>query len=311
MASDATITPETLGQPSMAFASADPASYSGIYAFGASLVDAGNIYRLSLGLVPASPPYSSGRFSNGPVWVQDLAAGLGLPPLGPSVSGGTDFAFGGAETGTTPVHTANLIDLPFQLTQFNQSVPNPNPNALYVVSAGSDDLLDMISAGPRQPSVLLANIASAVGNESQFISGLAARGAKNVLVLNVPDLGKTPRFIQAGIPLANLASAASAAYDTDLSNSLGPLASSEGLNLKILDAYTLLNQAIASPQSFGFIDVRDPVWTGNFYNPFSGTLLAATPQAQNQFLFWDSLHPTAQGHALLAAAAFNLLNTTA
>ena len=51
------------------------------------------------GAEPASP-YVDGEFSNGPVWVQDLAARLGLPALTPSLAGGTDYAFGGATTGS-------------------------------------------------------------------------------------------------------------------------------------------------------------------------------------------------------------------
>ncbi len=46
--------------------------------------------------------------------------------------------------------------------------------------------------------------------------------------------------------------------------------------------------------------MTDPVWTGNLTNSDSGTL-RATGAAQNQFLFFDSLHPTAQAHALLAS----------
>jgi hypothetical protein len=47
-------------------------------------------------------PLAAHVFSNGPVWVQDLSVDLGLGTLSPSLAGGTDFAFGGAETGNTP-----------------------------------------------------------------------------------------------------------------------------------------------------------------------------------------------------------------
>ena len=85
-------------------------SYSAIYAFGDSLSDAGNlsITTSAAGATePVSPPYykqqygsiSGNVFSNGPTWVQDLSIALGLGTLAPSLAGGTDFAYGGAETG--------------------------------------------------------------------------------------------------------------------------------------------------------------------------------------------------------------------
>src|SRR5262245_4760808 len=40
--------------------------------FGDSLSDDGNLYSLLLHLVPKSPPYFEGRFSNGPTWAEHL-----------------------------------------------------------------------------------------------------------------------------------------------------------------------------------------------------------------------------------------------
>ena len=76
-----------------------------IYAFGDSLTDVGNIYAASGGTVPGAP-YVNGQFTNGSVWVQDLASGLGLGPLTPSLVGGTDYAYGTGETGVTPFNTS-------------------------------------------------------------------------------------------------------------------------------------------------------------------------------------------------------------
>ncbi len=70
--------------------------YTAIYSFGDSLSDVGNVY-LATGQ-PASP-YVNGQYSNGPVWVQDLATKMGLPALTPSSVGGNDYAWGGATTG--------------------------------------------------------------------------------------------------------------------------------------------------------------------------------------------------------------------
>ena len=101
-------------------------AYDAIYAFGDSLSDTGNIFAATGGAEPAAP-YANGQFSNGAVWVQDLAAGLGVAPLKPSLLGGTDYAYGGAQTGQTPFHTANSTDLTGasgQVSQFEAAHAN-------------------------------------------------------------------------------------------------------------------------------------------------------------------------------------------
>ena len=48
-----------------------------IYAFGDSLTDTGNITSSTLRHLPLSPPYAPGRFSNGPLWIDRVAAAYG------------------------------------------------------------------------------------------------------------------------------------------------------------------------------------------------------------------------------------------
>ncbi|HET6184316.1 MAG TPA: SGNH/GDSL hydrolase family protein [Acetobacteraceae bacterium] len=104
--------------------------FSAVYAFGDSLTDAGNVSLATLGTVPVSPPYVSGHFTNGPVWAQDGAQDLGMPAPQPSLAGGTDFAYGGAQTGSTPAHTANPTDLVGQYAQFLLQDPRPQPDTV-------------------------------------------------------------------------------------------------------------------------------------------------------------------------------------
>lgn len=286
-------------------APATAAPYSAIYAFGDSLSDAGNDYAASLHLLP-SAPYVDGHFTNGAVWVQDLAYLLGLPGPGPSLTGGTDFAFGGAETGATPSHALSPIDLPVQLASFAAEVPHPQPNALYTLWIGANDLLDAVSADATDPATARADVAQAVANERAFVAALAADGARNFLVLDAPDLGKTPTEIAAGPAAASNASALSALFNSELGTALQAQAAASGLDLHIVDTYGLIDQATADPAAFGLTNVTQPVWTGSYTDPRSG-VLNATGAAQNQYLFWDSLHPTAQVHAILANVAYNTL----
>ncbi|HEY7576543.1 MAG TPA: SGNH/GDSL hydrolase family protein [Acetobacteraceae bacterium] len=276
------------------------ARYPAIYAFGDSSTDTGNVSLATLGMIPVSPPYADRSFSNGPVWVQDLAHDLGIPALNPSLAGGTDFAYGAAETGQTPVHTLNPTDLTSQYAQFLTQAPSPQPGALYAVWIGSNDVLGIANNSSLTPAQQQADVASAVNNEVAVIGGLAAHGAQNMVVLNVPDLGKTPYEQARGAAAAGTASSLAALYDADLSNALKPLEASGALRVDLVDTFSLLNKVEADPAAYGFTNVSDPVWTGNLTSASSGTLRAAG-SVQNQFLYFDSLHPTAQAHAMLAA----------
>jgi phospholipase/lecithinase/hemolysin len=273
--------------------------YGAVYAFGDSLSDAGNVSLATLGMVPVSPIYSDGRFSNGDVWVQDLARDLGLPPVKASLAGGTDFAYGGAHTGATSVHAENPTDLHAQLGQFVAAVPSPQPNALYTVWIGANDVLDIANDATLTPAQQQAQVTAAVHNEADFIAGLAAHGAKDVVVLNVPDLAKTP-YEMARPASGDAAAALAAQYNSELGASLQQLAAGGTLNVDLIDTFSLLDGVAANPAAYGFTNVTDPVWTGNLTDAHSGTL-HATGAAQGGYLYYDNLHPTATTHALLAS----------
>jgi phospholipase/lecithinase/hemolysin len=281
-------------------------SIDAIYSFGDSLSDAGNIYALTNGTIPSSP-YSQGRFTNGNVWVQDLSVALGLNPVSASLTGGTDFAYGDASTGSTPVHAGTFIDLTGaagQLTQFHAANPVADPNALYTIWIGSNDVSDILKSGT--PATDATDVAASIANIDSAIATLAGYGAKNFLVLTVPDLGKTPTAIGGGRAAQTAASSLAAAFDLTLVNgnataglpSLGNLAGAAGINLSVLDTYSLIDSVVANPNAFGFTDVTDACVTGSV-NYIGGTA-CANP---SQYLFWDELHPTAGGHALVGDAA--------
>ncbi len=282
-------------------------SFDAIYAFGDSLSDVGNVYAATGGAEPGAP-YVNGQFSNGPVWIQDLAAGLGLAPLTPSLLGGTDYAYGAAETGPTAFNTSNpLTDLTGpggQLTQFQATHPTADPNALYTIWIGSDDIVDILAGAA--PSQYAADIGIAVNNVDTAIGTLAAEGAKNFLIATVPDLGVTPEARAGGPAVQAAASPLAAGFDSGLVNSATMLASLDSLNLSILNTYSLVDAIVANPSFYGFTNVTTPCLTGAV-NYSGGTVCAATTAAQNQYLFWDMLHPTAAGHAIIADAALAVL----
>ncbi len=286
-----------------------PGGFSTVYSFGDSLSDAGNISLASLGTLPVGNGiYSGGRFTNGNVWVQDIAQNLGLAAPKPSLAGGTDYANGGAETGPTAVHTVNPSDLPSQVGQFVASVPNPSPTALYTVWAGSNDVLDIANSS-QTPAEQQATVQQAVNNEVGSIDGLIAHGAKDLVVMSVPDLGVTP--YEKARPASDATSSALAqSYNNELGAALQAVMASGAASIDYVNTYAMLDAAVASPATYGFTNVTQPVWNGNLTSSSSGTL-AATGTAQSGYLFFDDLHPTATGHSWLAAGVTQSLTGTA
>ena len=296
--------------------------YSTIYAFGDSLSDAGNVSvasQLSTS-ISVSPPYfhanysipfpaSAAVFSNGPTWVQDLSITLNLGTLAPSLLGGNDFAYGGAQTGPTPQNASNPLnflnplDLPAQLTEFQTKVSHPSAAALYTLSIGGNDVINILSDPALTPAQQSTDITAAITNTVSFLHALAQGGARHVLVMNVTDLGLVP--VESG--KAVLASSLSIQYDSQLATALATEAASDALDLHILDARTLLDAVVANPAGNGLTNVTTPVWSGNFTSASSGTLAATGLAAQDQFLFWDKIHPTETGQKILASNAAALV----
>jgi phospholipase/lecithinase/hemolysin len=283
---------------------AHAAQFSAEYVFGDSLSDVGNVSLFTHGGEPASP-YVGGQFTNGPVWAQDLAGRLGLPALTPSLAGGTDYAFGGATTGSPSTNNSEVPDLEQQVGAYLSSSQNTpsNPNALYTFSIGANDLFAILGGqtGGLTPAQAAGAAAQVVANEA---AALAAAGAKNLVLFDVPDLGLTPEITALGPDASLAASRLTLFFDQSVLIDLAPIEAATGLTVYDLNAYALIDDAVAHPGEFGFSNVTAPCWTGGFTGPAPGDKLCSTPDT---YLFWDHIHPTAAGHLLVADAALSAL----
>ena len=72
---------------------------------------------------------------------------------------------------------------------------------------------------------------------------------------------------------------------------------SEFLDISYLDTFALVDAAVADPGAFGFTNVTAPCYVGLFAG---GGSVCIDP---DHYLFWDTDHPSAMGHAAIAAAA--------
>lgn len=294
-----------------AIGTADASPYSAVYAFGDSLSDAGNLFQLSSSPtngIPNQPlpPYSNGRFTNGNTWVQDLSLLLGNGPLTASLAGGNDYAYGGARTGTTAVGLATFIDLPSQLAQFTVTHVSAPPSALYTLDIGANDIfgaLRQIAVNTLTVTQAQDAVAAAAANAAAFATALHSLGALQLVLYDVPDLAQTPAFKAFGV----LATTLTTEFNADLQTDLAAVKDA-GLRVDTLGAFARQKAVLASPLAFGFTDVINPCWTGGFQGPSTGaTLCDTTAAGQDSHLFWDQVHPTEAGHALVAQAALQAI----
>ncbi|MDJ0647257.1 MAG: SGNH/GDSL hydrolase family protein [Xenococcaceae cyanobacterium MO_188.B19] len=191
---------------------AEALGFSQAYVFGDSLSDPGNIFNVTqavqpftevLGIdvpvIPPVPPYDKdGRFADGLVWVDFLAAKLELnlipsteltsspitlfpePGINFNFNGSTadnsvNFAFGGAQTGFSGAGEAGTL-IPGILTQVNvfaadlfQANQPANQDALYIIWGGANDYQIVSDANPEE----------SVKNLTQTVEILYSIGARN------------------------------------------------------------------------------------------------------------------------------------
>ncbi|MGL5796013.1 MAG: SGNH/GDSL hydrolase family protein [Waterburya sp.] len=319
--------------------------FSKIYVFGDSLSDPGNIYNVtqslqpyeqSLGqdipVTPPSPPYFDGRFTNGSLWVENLAADLGITltpstqlsvlspdqttsspitladgnvAVSPFFNGNTtnqsvNFAFGGATTGENGIGDLGTLipgvqqQVDWFVNDHQQVNKTADSNALYVIWAGANDYTTNPDADPE----------TTVENIETEIESLYDIGARNFLVPNLPDLGKIPdaRSPDASVfpeTLTDLTDEHNGLLNTTIDELRDTLT---GAEFAEVDINSLFDDISARPQEYGLTNVTD-----SFLDPITfAPTVGANP---DDYLFWDGTHPTEKGHQLVEDFALETLNS--
>jgi outer membrane lipase/esterase len=260
------------------------AQFNQFYFFGDSLTDAG-VY--------------GARFTVNPglVWAQDLGNRYGIT-VKPSTQGGVDFAQGGARvTQPSPLIPtgAPQRSVSVQIDQLLQATPTLNPNAVYAVWIGANDIfvnLSAAGAGLLTAAQVQANITTAATDTLAQIARLRDAGARRVMVFNLPDIGQTPLGKSApGVPF----SALSGLFNSTLQAGLSSL----NVDIIPINVFGLFNEVIANPASFGLTNVTSPACTTpSSLNCTAATLVA--PNAGQTYAFADGVHPTPAAHQIIA-----------
>jgi phospholipase/lecithinase/hemolysin len=285
---------------------ASASGFSQFVVFGDSLSDTGNTFNLTGGLAnpnnafPPDPPFFQGRFANDKNWVDFAGDELGLTAtpitdlilqLTTSNPNGVNYAFGGSNSGEDNAFIPGVPGVLAQVGSFTRPFLTNNqkldPNALYAVWGGANDYLFGEVTDVSQP---VSNLSNAVGLLTQA-------GAKNILVFNLPDIGKTPYVSARG--LGDLFTTLTNNHNAALATVLAELSTNPDVNIIPVDVNSLFNRALANPSEFGFTNVTTSCVIGDTVN----RQIESVCNNPNEFLFFDAVHPTSSAHQLVAQTA--------
>jgi len=289
--------------------------FTGMVSFGDSLSDVGNtVATLSIfgeQFVRENTGYNANfyfnnRFSNAQLWSERLHGQLGFGPMfrndGVSVLDGSNFSWAAARSGAgnsfgiIPNLQPQVQSYTAQLATNNPALPAPSTTLFTLWIGGNDVFAHVENNDPITPAQVAANVSTAISN-------LYSAGGRSFLIPNLPPVGLSPDYVNDPVK-GPQATAFADAYNAQLDLSLNTLSGQlTGIDIIKLNINQLFLDVIASPASYGLVNVTDRAYT-----PFSGTNppppYGAVVGNPEEYLYWDSAHGTGTVNVLIAETAF-------
>ncbi len=283
--------------------------------FGDSLTDNGNLYNAVKKFVPKDPPYYKGRFSNGPVWADFMSVYFN-EKYGTQTQ---NYAVGGAT-----VVWRSIFDpaVPYYLKQevnsyVKSSSATNKDSVLYSLWIGANDYMDET----KQPVDLL--VKEVIDELVIQIRELIEHGGKNFVIIDLPDLSKSPYAKTISQEQKDRLKLLSQLHHEKLLDAVHFLRKVyPAFHFIYVDGYDMFNDMTTNIQSYNqkynkhIVNLTDSCWPGGYrgihQNMDSTSLSIANDVAIAQslgvipcnnpddYLFWDSVHPSVVIHEIFA-----------
>lgn len=186
-----------------------------------------------------------------------------------------------------------------------------NGDEIVFVMAGANDIFfqaGMIGAAAITSAQGIAAAQTAASELAAAVNTqILAKGAKYVVVVNVPDIGSTPQVTSIADPATQAASKALfdalvGAYNAQLAADLP-----DSANVLNVDANSASKDEVADPSKYNLTDVTTTACDlAAPTNPLASSLacnagnLRAGVSATDHYMFADNVHPTPYAHSLFA-----------
>lgn len=282
------------------------AALNKLVVFGDSLSDNGNLYEYMKQQLPLSPPYFQGRFTNGPVWVELLVQSYYPEHANEHLF---DYAFGGAGVMEGDDVDEDLFTLRREMdSYFLAHQDKADANAMYIVWIGSNNYLAM-------PDNLDQTITEVTKGIQHGLQRLAEKGAKHILVVNLPDLGKIPaaRDFDSVDMLTYLAKN----HNEIISHTLEEYKKAyPDVQWLFFDVDQFFTDIMADPASFGITNLYGTCYeemiasgeTRSILKMVSTVRPKEKKDACDGYLFFDPVHPAKTAHEHMALRTKNLFD---
>ncbi len=276
-----------------------------ILVLGDSLSDNGNKYQLYA--IPISPPYWYGRYSNGPIWVENLAFQFNLIPnpltrpdydrhaklenyaMGDSVVSEKDLSAG--------TKTRTLLE---QLKLFQQQKHENPHHTLAIVWDGANDFKN--PACITHPFVCTKTM---IHTEVKVINALYDAGIRHFVIPTLPNLTVTPAMQAAPPKEKQVIRGLIKYYNNNLALAISQLQLEKNdIHILKFNTNAFMNETRPYFKQGGQSACYDnhDIYTKKMGEP-------CPPNVQNDYFFWDNMHPTTAAHSLLANHIYDQIRT--
>lgn len=292
-------------------------TFSSVVTFGDSLSDSGNIVQFYAPVAKSRgfniPDGTSFTTNPDPVWAEIVAETFGASAVN-SLAGGTNYSWGGACV-DPDVACENPVPTTRQQISQHLSGSSADPDALYMIWGGANDISAVAGENQSDPQDALEDTLKAAEAYIDQIRGLQDAGARYVVVLNLPDRGKTLSAWRAGAAAATGLSALTRAYNEALDMGLASLER----GIIPVNVSALMDEITEDPGNYGFTNTDDiacapgsnPLRPGGGLESLvcgptdSGYL--SPPKTDETYLFADDSHPSGAVHAAVANTVISTL----
>lgn len=257
--------------------------FNNIVFLGDSLSDNGNLYAAMNGVMPKSPPYFEGRFSNGYVW-SEYVANYYYAKKAVSMQ---NYAVGGA---TTILHNPLAGYLPWTLSEELEKYLSENKftdksKTLFVIWIGANDYFN----GANNVNIATERVIDAI---QSTVDKLIEKGGNNFFLLNLPNLSKTPYGLESDSERNKNLNDLTIAHNSKLATMIAKEAKQHPeINIHLFDLAALFDDVLVHPdfynQKYG-IDVTDTTtacWQGSYAITKKTDALTIETQLSHHFSF--------------------------